>query len=191
MKKHTGGFSFQPQPSILPDVESTLRNIAKCKHIIVTDLTNDFYQVPLSRQSMKYCGVATPFRGVRVYARSAMGMPGSETALEELMFRVVGELLEESILTKIADDLYCGGDTPYKRLHNLVLQALEKCDLNLAAHKTVICARTAMIVGWNWCLGTIRAIVQCIATLSTCSPPDKVQNMGSFFGAYSVIKSST
>ena len=27
----------------------------------------------------------TPFRGVRMYARSAMGMPGSETALEELM----------------------------------------------------------------------------------------------------------
>ena len=33
---------------------------------------------------MKYCGVATPFKGVRVYVRSAMGMPGSETALEEL-----------------------------------------------------------------------------------------------------------
>ena len=119
MKKGTGGFRLvtafadvgrysKPQPSLLPDVESTFRNIAKCKHIIVTDLTNDFYQVPLSRQSMKYCGVATPFRGVRVYARSAMGMPGSETALEELMFRFVGELLEEGIVTKIADDLYCG-----------------------------------------------------------------------------------
>ena len=26
-----------------------------------------------------------PFRGIRVYARSAVGMTGSETALEELM----------------------------------------------------------------------------------------------------------
>ena len=44
---------------------------------------------------MKYCGVATPFKGVRVYVRSAMGMPGSETALEELMCRVLGHLLQE------------------------------------------------------------------------------------------------
>ena len=34
---------------------------------------------------MKYCGNDTPFRGVRVYTRTAMDMPGSETALEELM----------------------------------------------------------------------------------------------------------
>ncbi|KAI2646458.1 HPr kinase/phosphorylase [Labeo rohita] len=31
---------------------------------------------------MKYCGVVTQFKGVCVYARSAMGIPGSETALE-------------------------------------------------------------------------------------------------------------
>ncbi len=34
---------------------------------------------------------------MRVYARSAMGMPGSETALEELLCRVLGELLEEGV----------------------------------------------------------------------------------------------
>ena len=104
VKESNGGFRLvtafadvgkysKPQPSLLPDVESTLCNIAKWKHIIVTDLTNAFYQVPLSRQSMKYCGVATPFHGVRVYATSAMGMLGSETALEELM--ELDDLLEE------------------------------------------------------------------------------------------------
>ena len=40
---------------------------------------------------MKYRGVATPFRGVRVYTRAAMGMPGSETTLEEHMCRVLGD----------------------------------------------------------------------------------------------------
>ena len=61
---------------------------------------------------MKYCGVATPFRGVRVYALSAMGMPGSETALEELMCRVLGHLIHEGVVAKIADDLYRGTDLP-------------------------------------------------------------------------------
>ena len=70
----------KPPPSLLPDVDSTLRTIAQWKYIIVTDLTSAFYQIPLSKCFMKYCGVAIPFRGVRVYTRCAMGIPGSETA---------------------------------------------------------------------------------------------------------------
>ena len=61
---------------------------------------------------MKYCGVAIPFNGVRAYVRSAMGMPGSETSLEELMCRVLGHLLHQGIVIEIADDLYFGGNTP-------------------------------------------------------------------------------
>ena len=56
----------KPQPALLPDVDSTLLLVAQWKHIIVTDLTSAFYQIPLARESMKYCGVATPFKGVRV-----------------------------------------------------------------------------------------------------------------------------
>lgn len=53
-----------------------------------------------------------PSKGVRVYARSAMGMAGSETALEEVMCRVLGHLLQDSVITKIADDLYFHSNTP-------------------------------------------------------------------------------
>lgn len=63
--------------------------------MIATNLTSAFYQIPLAKDSMKYCGVATPFKGVRVYVRSAMSMPGFETVLEELMCRVLGPLLKD------------------------------------------------------------------------------------------------
>ena len=102
----------KPQPSLMPSINSTLQQIASWKFIITTDLTSAFYQIPLARSSMKYCGVVTPFKGIRVYTRSAMGMPGSETALEELMSRVLGDLIQEGIVAKLADDLYCGGNTP-------------------------------------------------------------------------------
>ena len=87
---------------------------------------------------MKYCGVATPFRGVRVYTRSAMGT-GSETALEELMC-----LLQEGVVAKIADDLYCGGNS-YEELENnwrRVLSALEQNSMKLSAPKTIVCPKT-------------------------------------------------
>ena len=76
--------------------------------------------------------VGRTFRGSNtlseVYVRSAMGMPGSKAALEELMSRVLGDLLQEGIVTKIVDDLYCGRNSPGELLLNLkkVLQALRK-----------------------------------------------------------------
>ena len=57
----------KPQPSLMPDVDSTLRSIACWKYIVVSDLTSAFYQIPLATASRKYCGVVTPFRGVRVH----------------------------------------------------------------------------------------------------------------------------
>lgn len=102
----------KPQPSLMPDVDSTLRNIAQWKYIIQSDLTSAFYQIPISKSSMKYCGVATPFRGVRIYTRCAMGMPGSETALEELMCRVLGDCIQDGIVAKLT--ICIVGGTPLK-----------------------------------------------------------------------------
>ncbi|KAK3096607.1 hypothetical protein FSP39_001634 [Pinctada imbricata] len=173
----------------MPDVDSTLRKIAQWKYIAISDLTKSFYQIPLSNDSMKYCGVVTPFRGVRVYVRSAMGMPGSEVALEELTCRVLGDLVQEGIVAKVADDLYCGGSTPEELLRNLdrVLKALRRCDLNLSASKTVIAPKEATILGWVWRQGTIRASKHRISTLSSCQIPTTVAGLRSFIGAYKVL----
>ena len=173
----------------MPDVDSTLRTIAQWKYIIQTDLTSAFYQIPLAKQSMKYCGVATPFRGVRVYTRCAMGMPGSETALEELMCRVLGDLLQDGIVAKLADDLYCGGSTPEELLTNWekVLRVLQKSDLRLASPKTVISPSSTTVLGWVWKQGTISASPHRIAVLTSCPLPDTVRSLRSFIGAYKVL----
>ena len=89
----------------MPDVDSTLRQIGQWRYLITSDLTKAFHQIPLSKASMKYCGVFIPFRGIRVYNRCAMGMPGSETALEELLCRVLGDLILQGSVVKLADNL--------------------------------------------------------------------------------------
>ena len=67
---------------------------------------------------MKFCGVTTPFKGIRVYTRCAMGMPGSETVLEELISRILGDLIQEGLVAKVADDPFCGGNTVEELLGN-------------------------------------------------------------------------
>ena len=180
----------KPQPAVLPDIDSTLRQIANWQYIITTDLTSAFYQIPLDYNSMKYCGVVTPFRGVRVYARSAMGMPGSETALEELMCRVLGDLLAEGCVAKIADDLYCGGSSATDLIQNWrrVLEALHRNSLCLSASKTVVCPKSTTILGWIWRQGTLQASPHRVATLSSCEIPTTVKGLRSFIGAYKFLQ---
>jgi hypothetical protein len=179
----------KPQPSLMQNVDGVLRAIAGWRFIIITDLLKSFYQIPLSHSSMKYCGVTTPYKGTRVYTRCAMGMPGSETSLEELMSRVLGDLIQEGFVTKIADDLYCGGDTPYELFNNWsrVLSALRKNNLRLSASKTIIAPKSATILGWLWSDGTITASPHKLTSLSTVSPPPTVQGLRSFIGAYKVL----
>lgn len=59
-------------------------------------------------------------------------MPGSETTLEELMFRILGDL-QDGCVAKIAEDLFCGGKSSAELLANWkkVLIALDECNLRL------------------------------------------------------------
>ncbi|CAB4013135.1 Retrovirus-related Pol poly from transposon opus, partial [Paramuricea clavata] len=95
-----------------------------------------------------------------------MGMPGSETALEELLCRILGDCLEDGIAAKLADDLYCGADSPEELLINWkrILDALQKCNIKLSPSKTIICPRSTTILGWIWtqgCLSANTELLQC------------------------------
>ena len=149
----------KPQPSLMLDVNTTLRTITPWRYLIKTDLTQAFYQIPLFQSSLKYCGVATPFRGIRVYTRSATGMPGSKTAQEEMMCRVLGDLIQEGSVTKLADDLYCGGDSPETLLSNWrrILESLDRCNLCLSPTRTINCPKSTTIFCWIWSQGTLAA----------------------------------
>ena len=179
----------KPQPSLLPDTNSVLRSIARWKFLIKTDLSQSYFQIPLATSSMKFCGIVTPFKGIRVYTRCAMGMPGSETALEEMMSRILGEFIEQGFVAKIADDLYVGGDTQEEILANWrrVLEALAKNNLGLSAPKTVICPKSTDVLGWVWSEGTLKASPHRVAALSAVTPPKTVRALRSFIGAYKVL----
>ncbi len=179
----------KPQPSVMPNVEDTLRTIGRWKYIIKTDLQQAYFQIPLSKESKRYAGTASPFKGVRVYDRAAMGLPGSETALEELMNRVAGDLIMDGVAAKVADDLYCGDNTVDSALHayERLLAAMARNNLALKASKTFIFPKRVTILGWIWEMGTLSASSHRIAALSAVDPPSTVKALRAFIGAYKYI----
>ena len=117
-----------------------------------------------------------------------MDMPGSETALEELMCRVLGDLVQEDV-AKTADDLYCGGNSPEEALRNWerVLEALSKNNLSLSARKTIICPKSTTVLGWIWSQGTLKASPHRVSALANVEPPKSVRGLRSFISAYKVL----
>ena len=89
------------------------------------------------------------------------------------MSRVLGDLIQEGCVAKIADDLYVGGNSPIEVLDNWrrVLALLQKNNLCLSAAKTIIWPRKAIVLGWVWSNGTLQASPHKLAALSSVEPP--------------------
>jgi hypothetical protein len=184
------GSYAKPIPSKTTTTGDVLRFLAGYRYIIKSDMTKQFFQLPMRKLSMKYLGVLTPFKGIRVYTRAAMGMPGSTEHLDELMTRVLGDLMEEGSVVKIADDIYVGADSIPELLirWERLLQRFELNNLRLSATKTVVCPITTTILGWIWSSGTIKASPHKITPLATAEKPRTVTGLRSWCGAFKHLK---
>ncbi len=94
------------------------------------------------------------------------------------MSRVAGLLIQEGCVAKIADDLYCGGDSQEEALNSWtrLLQAMHNNNLSLNAPNTVICPISTTILGWIWSLGTLRASPHKLTALQAVDPSSTVQS---------------
>ena len=173
----------------MPTVDSILRTIASWKFIVTSDLRDSFYQIPLERDSMKWCATQTPYRGLRCYLVAAQGMPGSSETLEEVMCAVLGDLVQAGCVAKIADDLYVGGESVEQLISNwsMVLHSLDNNGLKLKAVKTLIAPLNAQILGWDWHNGYISASKHKVSALLSCDPPKTVTSLRSFIGAFKIL----
>ncbi len=169
--------------------DSIIRRLAQWKYVIKTDLTQSFFQIPVSKKSMSYLGTATPFKGLRVYSTIVMGMPGSSELLQELLSRVLGDEMTEGWTLIIADDMYVCANSLIDLIHNweTVLSKMHKNNLSLKAAKTFICPKNFEALGWKWESGKLSITPHKISSLASADPPKTVTNMRSFTGAFKAL----
>ena len=166
-----------------------IRRLAPWKYIIQTDLTKSYYQIQVSKSSIPYLGTITPFKGLRVYLRSANGQPGAAEALHELTSRVYGEYIKQGFLLIIADDMIICGNT-IDELHTnwvSILKTTRDNNLRLQPTKTIICPLKTTLLGWIWESGTLSVSAHKITPLATVDLPKTCTSMRSFLGAFKAI----
>ena len=79
---------------------------------------------------------------------------------------------------KLADDLYCGINTPTETTWQLAWITL--CSTKVWSLKTVIAPKQISVLGWIWKNGTISASPHRISTLASCDKPTNVTGMPFF-----------
>ena len=124
----------------MTSTDNVLRRMASWNWIITADISQAYHQIPLSKESLKYAGVSTPFKGSRVYTTAAMGMPGSEVALTELTAALFGQMQMDGQVEVLMDDIYIGADSPEELLARWekALDICTRADIRLGPKKVTI-----------------------------------------------------
>ena len=118
-----------------------------------------------------------------------MGLRNTSKYLDEILFRVLGDLIARQIVVKIADDLIIEANTIDKLFSNYtdVLQRLWENNLCLAADKATICPKSLNIIGWVWKEGTLQSDPHKINPLKTCQQTQTVKQLRSYIGSYKAL----
>ena len=180
-------------PSPMASTDSVLRRMASWKWIITADISQAYHQLPLSKESLKYAGVSTPFKGSRVYTTAAMGMPGSEVALTELTAALFGQMQMDGQVEVLMDDVYIGAEDPRELLAHWrkVLSICAKADVRLGPKKVTIAPKTTKILGWTWHQGgRLSPDTHASNRLKESEPPKTAEGLRGWIGAYKFMAPS-
>ena len=187
---------IKPLPIHVPKTDDILIMLGRWKHIIIFDLYNGYFQNHMSKDSIPWLGVQTPFGGLRVIARSGQGLLGMAEEFDELLSKVLKEELKEGIACKIVDDVYVGGSTQEEAAINYVriLSKLSNANLKITPEKTKIFPKSADVLGWVWKEGGfLEASPHRKIALSNTKTSDikKVRDMRSWLGLFKTLHIAT
>ncbi len=177
-------------PTLSRSCNDVLRQLSSWKFIIKCDLKKAFYQLLVAKHLIPYLGTVTPHKGLRVYCRAAMGMPGSSEALEELVSRVFGDLIRENFFIHIHDDIHICANRIIPDLRDnwhRVLQLCRENNVKLAPLKTFICPKQFVTLGWVWNSGTLSPSAHKTAAIASCEPPKTCTKLRSFIGGFKAL----
>ena len=187
---------IKPIPSHVTKTEDILIKLGRWKELIIFDLYNGYFQIKMSKDSIPWLGVQTPFGGLRAISRSGQGLLGQAEEFDEVLAKVLKEELKEGICAKIVDDIYVGGKNQKEAKINYIriLSKLKNANLKISPTKTHIFPTTVDVLGWVWKRGGFLSPSphrQCALTNVKQEDIKKVKDMRSWVGLYKTLHIAT
>ena len=165
--------------------------LARWKYLIFADLSNSYFQIKIAPAQLKYMGIMTPHRGIRVNTRLSQGLLNSDVHLDQVMGRVLGDEKAAGFCCVARDDLHIGGNTIDECIANweTVLAKLDAHNLKLSPSKVRILLQDSEVFGHRVVDGTIRPSDHIVSTLGSTKIGDlvTVKQINSWKGLYKTL----
>ena len=165
--------------------------LSRWKYLIYADLTNSYFQIKIAPAQLKYMGIMTPHRGIRIMQRLSQGLLNSDVHLDQVMGRVLGDEKAAGFCCVARDDLHIGGNTLDECLDNweTVLTKLDKHNLKVSPAKVRIFLQDSEVFGHRVIDGTIRPSDHIVSTLAAAKVEElvTVRQVNSWKGLYKTL----
>ena len=176
-------------PSKASDPMKIYSSLASWKHLGELDFADMYWQLKFKLETMRdkkqleYLCIRT-IGGVLAYARGPNGLLGMDAITDELTDRLLGDMILEGKVVKLADNVYFGGES-VQQLHQTFHEIMRRCalaDLRIKPSKIHMNIGAADILGLHWNKGTLSPSVHKLDPLAHCEKPKTVKGLRSFLG---------
>ena len=183
--------SIQPIAGRSNTYNDILTFLGRYKYLIFADLTSSYFQIKVAHSQLKYMGIMTPHRGIRIMTRLSQGLLNSDVHLDQVLGRVLGDEKAAGFVCVARDDLHIGGNTVDECLANweTVLTKLNAHNLKLSPSKVRIFLQDSEVFGHRVMNGTIRPSDHIVSTLAGTKVQDlvTVKQVNSWKGLYKTL----
>ncbi|XP_055589797.1 uncharacterized protein LOC129741979 [Uranotaenia lowii] len=134
----------------LPHPGRILSRLPRAKFLSTIDLTEAFLQIPLARESRKYCAFSVQGRGMFAFRRCPYGLLNSPASLARLMSRVLGNGELEPNVFVYLDDIVLVTETfeDHIRLLSEISKRLRRANLSIKLEKSHFCLEEIPFLGY-------------------------------------------
>ena len=180
---------LSPIPSKANDPMTIYTHLATWKYLGELDFADMYWQLRFNLETMRekrqleYLCIRT-VGGVLAYARGPNGLLGMDAVTDELTDKLLGDLVLEGKVVKLADNVYFGAET-IQELHSIFHEIMKRCDLanlRIKPAKIHLNIANADILGLHWDRGTLTPSVHKLDPLAMCEQPKTVKGLRSFLG---------
>ena len=177
-------------PSKASDPMDVYTSLSNWKVLAELDFRDFYWQLRFNletaadRRQLEYLCIRTA-GGTLAYARGPNGLLGMDAVCDELTDKILGDMVLQGKVAKLADNIYFGAET-IEGLHNIFREILRRCwisNLRIKPSKIKINIANADILGLHWNKGTLTPSKHKLDPLAVCERPSTVKGLRSFLGA--------
>ena len=168
-------------PYTMPRTDEILDEVASAKFISTLDLTKDFYQIPLDRESRDKTSFVSPFGQYR-YTVLPFGLQNSSSTFQRLMDQVL--LGCEEFARAYIDDICIFSKTWQNHLKHLheVFEKLRKANLSVKPKKSKVAMQQVEYLGHTIGNGTVSPICNKLEGVHNFPQPLVKRDVRAFLG---------